>query len=54
LVYKFLVYYGLPIYYIDNTFPNLIALLGNDDLHPTVFWHEQMAQRAYDFLQRGA
>lgn len=53
LVYRFRVYYGLPIYYIDNTYNNMLATGSGDQIHPSKQWHAQMAQYAYDFLTRG-
>jgi hypothetical protein len=53
LVYRFRVYYGLPIYFIDNTFANILALGCVDQIHPNKQWHEQIANRVYDFLTRG-
>jgi hypothetical protein len=53
LVYRFRVYYGLPIYYIDNTYNNMLATGSGDQIHPNKQWHQQIANYAYDFLTRG-
>lgn len=53
LVYRLRVYYGLPIYYIDNTFANILSLGCADTIHPNALWHQQMADRAYNFLTNG-
>jgi hypothetical protein len=53
LVYRFRVYYGLHVYFIDNTFPNILGTCARNQIYPNKQWHERIADRIYDFIITG-
>lgn len=53
LVQRFRLVYQLPVYYVDNTFPNILGMGQNDTIHPNINWHQVMASNLFQFTQTG-